>query len=201
MSYHRGKGKPGSGKKKSCSANERNVVLKAATKNPKITCSQLLLRMPKTLGHLSRSTLNTTLKEELKRKSFVAAIKPFLTESQRERKLAFVLGLRYWGNSLWKRYLYADETNFHTKNETSGRRVRREEGSSRFDPRYTVTEYKQPEKLMAWYGIVADGQRVLHFLGPNETLTSVRYASTLHCINIATWCIEAYEEATAAPLP
>ena len=87
--------KPGSGKKKSDSAKKQNAVLKAVTKNPKITCSQLLIRMLKTLGHLSRRTLNTILKEELKKKSSVAAIKPFLTESQRERKLAFPLGHRY----------------------------------------------------------------------------------------------------------
>ena len=32
---------------------------------------------------------------------------------------------------------------------------------------------------MAWAAISADGERILHFLGPNETMTAARYEQTL----------------------
>ena len=49
---------------------------KAIKANSKLTCMQLKIRWPKTLGHFSR-------------KSTVAAVKPFLTNALRERRLAF----------------------------------------------------------------------------------------------------------------
>ena len=170
---------PGSGKRKSYGAKERAAVKKAIKSNAKITCTQLKIRWPKTLGHLSRRTLNTIIKEDLGRRSSVAAIKPFLTDSMRENRLAWATGHRYWGRRRWGRYLYGDEKNFWTKNDTGGRRVRRPVGSSRADPKYTRTPYKHPQKLMAWCAISASGRRVIHFLGENETMTSARYASTL----------------------
>ena len=57
--------------------------------------------------------------------------------------------------------------------------MRREKGSSRYDPRYTQTPYNHPQKLMAWCGISSEGHRILHFLGENEIMTSARYAATL----------------------
>ena len=112
-------------------------------------------------------------------RSSVAAIKPFLTEAQRERRLAWAVHIASGGGLRWRRYLFADETYFNTKTETGGRLVRREPGSSRHDPRYTRTEFKHPEKLMAWCGITADGERVLHFLPPNAMMTGARYATAL----------------------
>ena len=134
--------------------------------------------MPKTLGHLSRRTVNSILLKEMKLRSSVSATKPFLTEAQRERRLAWAVSHRFWGRSRWRRYLFADETYFNTKTETGGRLVRREPGSSRHDPRYTRTEFKHPEKLMAWCGITAEGEGVLHFLPPNPMI-GARYATAL----------------------
>ena len=165
---------PGSGKKRTYGARERAVIKRAIKANSRLTCLQLKLRCPKPLGHLSRRTITTILKEELGRRSSVAATKPFLTDAQRERRLAWAVSHRFWGRSRWSRYLYADETYFNTKTETGGRRVRREPGSSRHDPRYTRTEFKHPQKLMAWCG-----ERVLHFLPPNAMMTGARYATAL----------------------
>ena len=170
--------KPGTGKKKSYGYKEVAAIRRAWKKNPKITCTQLLIRMPKTLGHLSRRVVNTILMQEIGKCS-VSATKPFLSDSQRERKLKWAIGHRFWGNSRWRRYFFADETYFCTKNQTGGRLVRREKGSSRFDPRYTQNPYNHPQKLMAWCGISSEGHRILHFLGENETMTSARYVSTL----------------------
>ena len=169
--------KPGSGKKKTYGAKERGAIKRAITANPKMTALQLKTRLPKTAGHLSRRTINTIVKEELGRRSGVAALKPFLTTKMKENRLAWAAGHRYWGVTRWGRYLYGDETYFMTKNQTGGRRVRREEGSSRYDPRYTRTKYKRPEKLMAWAAISASGRRVLHFLPPHTTMTGSRFGT------------------------
>ena len=63
------KSKPGSGKRKSYGGKERAAIKKAITANAKVTCTQLKIRWPKTLGHLSRRTLNTIIKEDLGRRS------------------------------------------------------------------------------------------------------------------------------------
>ena len=123
--------------------------------------------------------MNSILLKQMKLRASFSAIKPFLTQAQRERRLAWAVSHRFWGRSRWRRYLFADETYFKTKTETGGRLVRREPGSSRHDPRYTRTKFKHPEKLMAWCGITAEGERVLHFLPPNAMMTGARYAKAL----------------------
>ena len=60
--------KEGSGKKKSYGSREVMAIKKAWKKNPKITFLQLLIKVPKTLGHLLKRTV--------------------LTQSQQERRLA-----------------------------------------------------------------------------------------------------------------
>ena len=169
--------RPGSGKKKSYGAKERGAIKRAITANPKMTALQLKTRLPKTAGHLSRRTINNIVREELGRRSGVAAVKPFLTNSMREDRLAWAAGHRYWGPTRWGRYLYGDESYFMTKNETGGRRVRRPEGSSRFDPKYTKTEFKWPQQLMVWACISASGRRLLHFCPPNTTMTASRFGT------------------------
>ena len=72
--------------------------------------------------------------------------------------------------------IYADETNFWTKNDTGGRKVWRAVGST---PSTAGPLKKRPQKLMAWARISASSKRVLHFLSENETMTASRYASTL----------------------
>ena len=76
---------------------------------------QLLIRMLKTLGYLSRRTVNTILRD-LIGKCSVSANKPFLIASQREKKLAWALGHWFWGKSRWSSYFFADETYFCIKN-------------------------------------------------------------------------------------
>ena len=58
--------------------------------------------------------------------------------------------------------------------------MRRPEGSSRYDPQYVRTDYKNPEKLMVWAGISASGRRrVIHFLDNNQMMTADLYCKTL----------------------
>ena len=61
--------KPLSGKKKPYWYKEVAAIEKALDKNPKMTCTQLLIRLSKTLGHLSRRTVNTILKLEIGKSS------------------------------------------------------------------------------------------------------------------------------------
>ena len=73
----------GSGRKKSYGQTEIDAIRAAWEENQKITCTQLLLQLPQTLGHLSRKTVNNILLKELNLRSSVAAKKPFLTKSYR----------------------------------------------------------------------------------------------------------------------
>ena len=132
----------GSGRKKSYGQTEIDAIRAAWEENQKITCTQLLLQLPQTLGHLSRKTVNNILLKELNLRSSVAAKKPFLTKFQRERRLKWAGGHRFWGRTRWRSYLFGDETYFCTKSKTGGRLVRRPPGSSRFDPRYKHKHHK-----------------------------------------------------------
>ena len=61
------------------------------------------------------------------------------------------------------------------RGEDSGR----EQGSIRYHPEYMQSPYKHPEKVVAWCGTSAGGQRILHILGPNEAMTAARFVLTL----------------------
>ena len=90
-----------------------------------------------------------------------------------------MFGHRYWERGRWRRYLFGDEKLFYTKSGTGSRNVRRPQGSSRYDPQYLRTDYKNPEKLMVWAGISASGRRVIHFLNNNQMMTADLYCETL----------------------
>ena len=50
---------------------------------------------------------------------------------------------------------------------------------TRFDPKYTKTEFKKPQKLMFWAGITSSGRRISRFLDQNEMMNSVNFVKVL----------------------
>ena len=79
--------KQGSGIKRKADKDVVDVIRRAITKNPLLTSKQLKMKFPKKLGRISTRTIRRILLEELKMKSYVAARKPYLTKSMKERRL------------------------------------------------------------------------------------------------------------------
>ena len=62
--------------------------------------------------------------------------------------------------------------------------MRREPGSDRYDPRFTIPTVKHAPSVMVWGGFSNRGRAGLHFLPKGVTMNSVQYCQTLkdHCL-------------------
>ena len=118
----------------------------------------------------------------------------FLTEEGRQKRVRWANSYRRWTKKEWRGVLFADESPFHTKQSTGGRKkltffrfffskggrkVRRPRTANRFDPKYTKPKVKKPEMIIFWGGIAASGRRVHGFFDPKEMVNSDSYCTML----------------------
>ena len=171
--------KVGSGPRRTYGPKQIRAIDKAIDENPRLTCHQLKLQLPKTLANVGPRTIRRIISEELDIPSRVPPKKPFVTAAMIQERLAWARGHLKWTKKRWGGFLFSDETLFHTKPTTGGRRVRRPRHVNRFDPKYTNHTVKHPAHLLFWGGITSTGKRVCTFLNEKETMNSVRYVSTL----------------------
>ena len=171
--------KVGSGPKRTFGKKQILAIHEAIDSTPGLTASQVKLQLPKVLAGVAPWTIRRIILEELDIPSRVPPKKPFVTDALIERRLAWASAHSKWRKKRWEAFLFSDETLFHTKPTTGGRRVRRPRGANRFDPKYTVQTVKHPEHILFWGGICASGKRVYYMLKPKENMNSVRYVSAL----------------------
>ena len=171
--------KVGSGLKRTFGKKQISAIHEAIDENPRLTASQVKLQLPKVLAGVAPWTIRRIICEELDIPSRVPPKKPFVTEALIKGRLEWATAHSKWRKKRWESFLFSDETLFHTKPTTGGRRVRRPRGANRFDPKYTVQVVKHPEHILFWGGISASGKRVYSFLKQKETMNSVRYVASL----------------------
>ena len=170
--------KAGTGKTMKYGDLEVNLIKELCDSNPGITTIQLKLQRTKELGHLSRRTVSDIVRNQLGLKSCVRARKPHMTEEKKLEREAWAAKHQKWSKAKWGQYLFSDEAFFWTKSETGGRTVRRPVGK-RYDPKYTSTNFKKPQKMMFWAGITRSGRRISKFLEVNAKMNSENFVKIM----------------------
>ena len=109
--------KAGSGRKGSFGEKQIKAIEDLIDKEPKLTCQQVKMRLPKILAGVGRQTIQRIIHVRLDIPSSVRAKVPFLTEVGRNKRAKSYLR---WMKEQWRGVLFADESPFHTKQSTGG---------------------------------------------------------------------------------
>ena len=171
--------KPGSGgHNRILTAALENKIRKKLKKLPFMTPAGLKRSIPE-LAAVPDRTIRRWILKKLKIPSRVAAWKPFLTDAQKERRLAWALKRRNWAVSKWRQICWSDETHIELWNQYRGYRVRRPSTTARFDASVLRRSVKHPPKLMIW-GAFGNGKlgRV-YFCRPNSRMNAEMYLDVL----------------------
>ncbi len=102
-----------------------------------------------------------------------AAKKPLLTQRMMKKRLAFCKKYLKLTPTQWENVMFSDESTFHLVN-SSGTKVRRARGISRYKQRYTIPIMKHRASVMVW-GCFSrkKGRGVLYFLPKNCVMNRV----------------------------
>ena len=147
------------------------VMIRAITKrinnNRFLTANELREKVPG-LSAVSKRRVNQVLKDKLRLKSGVAVKKPFLTDTQKERRVRWAQAHKNWSKRRWNQVLWSDESHIEMWAGGLSGRVRRREGESRYLQKLIRPTVKQPKKLMAW-GCFGNGKLGRLIVLPQDT--------------------------------
>jgi hypothetical protein len=101
------------------------------------------------LAGVAHRTIAHVLQKYLKIPSRSAAMKPLLTENMKLKKLAFAKKHKDWAKVDWSKVMISDKSTFRCVWSIKTR-MRRPEGSSRFDSQYPVKTVKHPDSVIGW---------------------------------------------------
>ena len=150
--------KKGSGRKRCTTRKQdREIVLKAK-RNPFISNQEIkedlnLLCSQWTIGRRLR---------EANLKSYYTAKKPFISETNRKKRLKWAKLHVKWTAAQWKRVVFSDESPFTVRYQRKIR-VRRPPGQ-RYNPRYLKGTVKHPKKINVWGCFSVKGVGKLHLI-------------------------------------
>ncbi len=154
------------------------VLKRQAIKYPMMTAADLQESCPE-LAEVSERTIQRRLQKDLKMPCRVAALKPLLTMKMKAKRLKFAKDHAHFTQEQWSKVMFSDESTFRVMRCTR-RTVRRPEGSSRFDSRFTVKTVKHPDSVMVWGCFTgAVGRGGIYFLPKNLTMNGERYQEVL----------------------
>lgn len=147
--------------------------------DPFLTPAGLQRKIPR-LKEVHKATVRKVINTDLAIPSRIAAVKPFLTDTQKVRRLLWAQGKRTWSQRRWRKILWSDETHIELwRGFRHGLRVRRSSDDSRYDPRFIRRSVKHPPKLMIW-GCFGNGKLgKLYFVDKNQKMNAEMYRSVL----------------------
>lgn len=167
-----------SGRPRKMNSHLLGVLKRQAVKFPMMTAADILESCPE-LSNISERTIQRRLQKDLKMPCRVAALKPLLTLKMKAKRLKFARAYSHFTKEMWSKVMFSDESTFRVMRCTR-RTVRRPEGSSRFDSRFTVKTVKHPDSVMVWGCFTgAVGRGGLYFLPKNVTMNGERYQGVL----------------------
>ena len=147
------------------------------SKDPTLTARKLKVLLP-ALANVSIRTIQQICLERLQLPSRKMAAKPLLTQTMKDKRLAFAHAYRHWTAEDWKLVMFSDESHFELKFSRQTR-CRRPVGSDRHDPKFTRKTVKHPPKIMAWGAFSWRGRGGLEFLKNGEMMNGTRYLTIL----------------------
>ena len=102
------KRKEGTGKVRKVTKEDVKVIKKSVEEDPHMTAKDLKIKHHQ-LRRLSNRTIRRILTRDLKLKSFVAAKKPFLSQSMKVKRLKFAKKFSHLKTGFWRKVVFSDE--------------------------------------------------------------------------------------------
>ena len=84
---------------------------KVIEKNPMLTSKEIKTKLKL---QISLRSIRRILLEELELKSYVAAKKPLLTKSKKQKRIKFAKKYLKWTPQMWRKCIFTDESSFET---------------------------------------------------------------------------------------
>ena len=109
---------------------------------------------------VSEDTILRRINETGEFKNRLAVKKPFVSEKNRRKRVAWAKTYLHKPTSFWHKVLFTDESPFGLR--FKGRTTVWISGNNRYDPRYTLGTVKHDQKLNVWGCFTAKGVGHLH---------------------------------------
>ena len=171
------KRKSGSGRPKKITKGDIQKIKKAIEKNPMMTSKDLKIELK--LKKISTRTIRRVLLEDLSLPSFVAAQKPLLTKSMKEKRIKFSRKYLNWTHKMWRKCLFTDESEFETISRNKYSKVRRKKGEDRYQTKFIKKVVKHPASIMIWGSVCARGFGKIFFLPVNSRMNSLIFKDVI----------------------
>lgn len=151
---------PGSGRpRKTDDRDDRNIV-RAVRANRRISTSGI--RAELNLHNICTRTIARRINECSDFASYWSVKKPFISEVNRGRRLAWALDHQEWSEDDWRRVVWSDESPFMIRNGTRFRVWRTH--NERYEPWCTKQTVKHGKKIMVWGCFAAHAVGSLHHI-------------------------------------
>jgi transposase len=161
----------GSGRPRKTSPREDIVITRSATANRSISAPDICKQ---TKLNVSPQTVRNRLHES-NLTSHWSVKKPWISESNRKKRLKWAREHLTWDFDQWKQVLWSDESPFHLRSK-GRKRVWRAKGE-RISPEVTKATLKHDRKINVWGCFTATGVGELHLI--DGIMDAVKYKRIL----------------------
>ncbi len=150
--------KEGSGRPSILTQRDKRAICKAVKANRFITIDDI--KIDTGLFDCCNQTIANCIHQELGMRSYYAYKKPFVNETNREKRLAFALEHVHKPLSFWRKAIFVDESPFTFVSRFTERCWRAP--GERFNPECTIATLKHDGKINVWGGLSYNGVTKLH---------------------------------------
>ena len=145
-------------KRKTSDTTDRNIVLQVK-RSRFISASQVKQALPDGIT-LSENTIRSRIKESGEFNSYWAARKPFITQANKLKRVAWAKEHVNWTPEQWARVLWTDESPYVLRFNGKTRVWRMH--NERYSPTCCKATVKHDAKIMVWGAFAAHGVGILH---------------------------------------
>ena len=146
------KRKQGSGRRRKTTAREDRLIIREVRKNRKVTAAEIKRNFKL---DVDERTVLRRIHSIGKFKSYWSVKKPFISESNRKKRLQWAKQYQNWTIEQWKNVLWSDESPFCLR--FSGRSRVWRLHNERYDPLVTQPTVKHDKKVNVWVCFTSSG--------------------------------------------
>jgi DDE superfamily endonuclease/Transposase len=145
--------KKGSGRKRKTTAAQDRLIMREVKKDRKVTGEEI--RKSLDLENICDRTIRNRTRESGEFKSYWSTKKPFINETNRQKRVAWCREHENVPVEQWRTMLFSDESPFVLRFNKKLRVWRRH--NERYNPECTVASVKHDKKIMVWGCFAAKG--------------------------------------------
>jgi transposase len=172
---------PGSGRKRKTSDRDDRAIVREVKKNRRITAHEIQAKfgLP-----VHEETIRNRIREVGEFKSYWSCKKPFISETNRAKRLQWAKAHLNWTVDQWKTVLWSDESPFTLRYSGKVRVWRL--ANERYVPEVTKATLKHDKRLNVWGCFTATGVGHLHRIKGNMEQQQYRQILINHMVPSAT---------------